>query len=117
MRERLDLGGVAIACDVDGLALFRENNRNVEILRGQAGDTDARCLDGQNFRDLLVGEATLELLADLAHKAHVDLVVDEAVDLEHVALKNLALFEYLFLQKLHLFCPFARKIKLLFLFC
>ena len=55
-----------------------------EVHGGQTGDADPGRFDGENLGDPRVLVETVEFLAESRDKRHVDLVVEEAVYLQHV---------------------------------
>ena len=102
MGERLDLGGVHLAIEVDRLGLLREHDGRVaEMARDQTCDADARRLDCE---DLVYGrtcEQPGELCAHLVDQVDIDLVVEEAIDLQHAFRLDDAITLDAFFQKLH----------------
>src|SRR5947209_5383963 len=78
----------------DGAHLAREDDRNVERDTGLQRGRNAADFGGQNLVRFEACEATRELLADSLHEAGVDLVVKERVNLQDVALQNLAVPQY-----------------------
>ena len=80
MRDVLVVG--AVGC----LALLGEDHRHVIQVTEQSSDGDAACLDGEYSIHFHTLESTLELVGHLAHDVDVDLVVEETVNLEDVAL-------------------------------
>ena len=113
----LDLGAVLLAVEVLGLGLAGEHHRRVvEVGSGHAGDADAGRLDGQDLVDLLALKKAGPLGAHLVVKRDVALVVEEAVDLQDVALTNDAILANAVLELLHaevllsgLWCAILKK--------
>ena len=81
MGEALDLRGVDVVRDIDGLVLLGKYHGNVEFLRDDTRDSDAAGFDGDDLGDLFALIQALELLRKLRDKIDVDLVIDKAVDL------------------------------------
>ena len=92
--------------DVFGAALFGEHHRHAELLRGHAGDADARRLNGQNLVDPRSGEQPRPLPPHGRKQLHVHLVVEKAVHLEHLCVLHNAVPAYALLQLPHSPLPF-----------
>ena len=98
----MDGGGVDLAVDVLALGLLGEDDRHVEMTRRHAGNGDAGRFNRQDLVDAVVLEDAVKFLADLIQQIDVELVVQEAIDLQHIAGTNLTLLHNTFLQKFHL---------------
>jgi hypothetical protein len=72
--------------------------RYPEVDGGQAGNPDAGRLDGQDLVDGPILEQFIEFLPQLADEGDIDLVVQEAVHLQHVAAFDSPVRQDLFLQ-------------------
>ena len=64
MGERFYFCGINIAGDIFGLCFLCKHNRNIKNFSHNTGNSDSRCLDGQDFRDLLSRKTTLKLFSD-----------------------------------------------------
>ena len=93
MGEGGDLRGQDFTVDVARLCFLGEYHRNTKMLRGDACDSDAGSLDGQDFGDAAVTEAAEELLAQFIDQRNVHLMIEESVDLEHIAVLDAAAFQ------------------------
>ena len=101
VREALDAGAIHGAVEVDALALLREHHGGAEDLADDRGDADAGGLDGEDLVDGLVGEVALPFARHLDEELDVHLMVEERVDLQHVAVLHHAVLADAILQKLH----------------
>ena len=81
MGEGLHLGGVHLPGDVLGFILLGKEHGNAKLLGHHTGNANARGLDGEDFRHVVVGKQPCPLLAHLRKESHVHLVVEEAVHL------------------------------------
>ena len=99
--EGFDLGREHLAVDVDGLRLLREQYRHAEDAAGGCGDSDAGGLDGQDLGDGDIGKVMLPLKCHRVQKLHIDLVVQERIDLEDIAFLDGSILEDALFQKLH----------------
>ena len=98
----VDLGAVLAAVQVDRLGLAREDHGHVaKLLGGDAGEADAGGLDGQDLVDGLAVEQSAPLLGHVRVQLDVAAVVEEAVDLEHIALTDDSLTRDALLEFLH----------------
>ena len=83
---------VLLAIKVDGLRLAREDHGGVVEARGcDAGNANARGLDGQNLVDRPAGKAPRPLVTHVRVQRDIALVIEKAVHLEHIALADDAL--------------------------
>ena len=101
MGEGLDLGREHLAVDVDGLRLLREQDGHAEDDAGGCCDSDAGSLDCQDLVDGSIGEIVLPLERHLVQELHIDLVVQERIDLEDIAFLDGSILEDALFQKLH----------------
>ena len=89
--------------------LFGKDHRHMEKLRRDAGDTDARGLDGEDLVHTLVLEQAVKLLPQLADEAGIQLLVEEGTHLQHVAVLDDTVLTDAILHQLHKkilpFCP------------
>ena len=102
MGEGVDLGGIDGAVHIAGLVLLGEDHRNAELHRRRGCDGNAAGLNGKHLRHAAAGEEPGDLLAHLAQERGVDLLVEEAPDLQNAAGQDLALGKNLLLHTLHL---------------
>ena len=92
---------------VDGLVnesrllLAREDERHVERKRRHDADGDARGLDSQDAVDARILEEARELLAHRLREFRVNLVIEERVDLEHIARQHDAVLLDSLFQQFH----------------
>lgn len=92
--EGFDARVVEVAVEVEAFAFLCENDgRVIEMLGGDGCDADAGCFDGEDFVNGRAGKTARKFSADLVHKGDVDLVIEEAVDFEHVARLDGAVFQ------------------------
>ena len=92
----INLRKINVLIHIAAAALLRENNRHVKIHCCNAGNTNARSLNGQNLVDRTVCKLALQLLAQLSNKRHINLMVQKAVDLEDVAAFDNTIFKNFF---------------------
>ena len=97
VRKGLDLCDVNVAIDVDALRFLRKNDRYAEMTCDDAGNTDAGGLDRHDLVDVFIRKAALELLAHPVEQLDIHLMIEKAVNLEHVALLDHAVFYDAFL--------------------
>ena len=97
VRKGLDLCDVNVAIDVDALRFLRKNDRYAEMTCDDAGNADAGGLDRHDLVDVFIRKAALELLAHLVEQLDIHLMIEKAVNLEHVALLDHAVFYDAFL--------------------
>ena len=81
---------------VGRIALFRRGQA-----RGDAGDTDAACLDGQNLIDLGACKKTRPFGSHVVEQLDIALMVQKCIDLEDVSLFNDAVAANTILKLLH----------------
>ena len=71
------------------------------MARGDAGDTDAACLDGQNLIDLGACKKTRPFGSHVVEQLDIALMVQKCIDLEDVSLFNDAVAANTILKLLH----------------
>ena len=82
----MNLGAVLLAVEVDGERLLGEDDGHVAEVAGHAAcDADAGGLDGEDLVDGLACEVLGPGGAHVVEELHVALVVEEGVNLQHVA--------------------------------
>ena len=92
--EGFDARVAEVAVEVEAFAFLCENDgRVIEMLGADGCDADAGCFDGEDFVNGRAGKTAGKFGADLVHKGDVDLVIEEAVDFEHVARLDGAVFQ------------------------
>ena len=97
----MDHRGVDVAVDVFALGLFGKDHRHPEMARRHAGDGDARRLDGDDLVDAVAAEDAVELGADGVQQLHIQLMIQKAVHLQHIAGPDLTLAQDALLQQFH----------------
>ena len=75
MGERFYFCGINISGDIFGLCFLCKHNRNIKNFSYNTGNSDSRCLDGQDFRDLLSRKTTLKLFSDFPEQIDVHLMI------------------------------------------
>ena len=90
MRERICLRHVLLICAVDRLTLLGKNDGNVIQMAEHRGDGDATGLDCQHLVHLYAFETAFQLVSNLTDNADVDLMIQEAIDLQDVSRKDLS---------------------------
>ena len=74
--------GVEAAVQIFAFGLFGKHHRHIaEILCRNAGNGNAAGLDGQDLIDACIRKNTGKFLADLLHKANIQLVIQKGVHL------------------------------------
>ena len=92
---------------VDGLVnesrllLAREDERHVERKRRHDANGDARGLDSQDAVEARILEEARELLAHRLREFRVNLMIEERVDLEHIARQHDAVLLDSLFQQFH----------------
>ena len=101
VRVRAHDRGVGRSVQVFRLCFFREDDRNVKILRRDARDPDAGGFDRQDFRDRQMAEDAVEFPADFIQKFDVDLVIEIAVYFEDISRTDTSVAKNPFFQCVH----------------
>ena len=81
--------------------LFREDERDVHGNAGRCCERDPAGFDGQDLGHLVICEESGDLVADLLHELRVDLLVQEASDLQDPSGQYRALLQDHFFHPLH----------------
>ena len=101
MGVAFHLGCPDIAGNVLGLALFGKNKRTPELLRCNTSDAYAGCLNGKN----LIYAATLikaqPFPGHFLKQRDVHLMIEKAVNLQHIVRLYDSVFQNAFFQKIH----------------
>ena len=95
-RRRINIGG-----DILAQGFLGEDNRNMKILRSDAGNSYAGCLDRKDLVHSAVLKKSVKFLADLINQLYVYLVVKKTVNFQNIARKYLSVFKNSFFKKLH----------------
>ena len=87
--------------NVDTLGLLRKYHWYAETSCNNAGNPNAGCFNGQNLGDPASFKPPEKFLSQLTDKLHVNLVIDKAVNLEHIARQNSAIRNDTVFQQFH----------------
>ena len=99
--EGLDLGLVVVVVQIDAHGLFGKHHRHVELTGHNGGNADAAGLDGEHLVDGLARKQALPLPGHLAEQRDIHLMVDKAVNLEHIPFAHNAVCADTIFQHLH----------------
>ena len=99
--KRVDGGGEHVPVNIFAFCFFGKHDRHAEMPRRHAGDGDAGGFDREDLVDAGPVKNAAELRPDRIQKFHIQLVVQKAVHLEHVAGPDLALLPDTLFQQLH----------------
>ena len=80
----MDDGVVDLIGDVAGTGFFGKYHRHLKVQTGDDGNTDPAGFDCQDLVDGRSFKQTFELFSHFVEKRDVHLVIQEAVDLQHV---------------------------------
>ena len=100
--ERVCLRDVFVVSAIGRLALLGEHHRHVINVAQHGGNGYAACLDGQHFVDSDTTKTTFQLIGYLAHNVDVNLMIEEVVNLQYVALLDITIRQDFFFKKVHL---------------
>ena len=77
----INLSKIHILIHIATASFFSKNYGNLKKHGSNAGNANARSLDGEDFVDGTVGELALKLLTQLCNKGHINLVIQKAIHL------------------------------------
>ena len=81
--------------------IFFFATRKAPILRSDAGNSNAGCLNRKDLVHSAVLKKSIKLLADLIYQLYVYLVVKKTVNFQNITRKYLSVFKNSFFKKLH----------------
>ena len=97
------LCGENVSGNIFGLIFLCKNDRNIKILRCDAGNADTGGFDGQDLVDAGIRETAVKLFADFFKQVDIHLMIQKAVYFEDISFFNDSVFANSFFQKLHSF--------------
>ena len=99
-------GSVHIAINVFAFGLFCKHHGHIKVAGRHAGNCNARCLNRQDLVYSVILKNAVKLLADFIQQVNIQLVVQKAVNFQHIARADLPIAQNAVFQKLHLKYPF-----------
>ena len=109
MGVGMDGSAVNIPVHIAALVLLGKDHRHAHRHARRHRNGDARGLDGQNLRYPGVCEKLPDFLSDLCQQNRVNLLVQEAADLQNLPGEHLALRQNFLLHQTHTLYPFLKK--------
>ena len=100
-------GSVHIAINVFAFGLFGKHHGHIKVAGRHAGNRNAGCLNSQDLVYSVILKNAVKLLADFIQQVNIQLVVQKAVNFQHIARADLPIAQNAVFQKLHLKIPLS----------
>ena len=94
MCEGFYLGTVHFTIKIQTLGFFGKNDRYIKILCGNTGNTDAGCLNSEDFSNRTICETSFKLFADLVDESNIHLMIQKTVYLQNISWFYDSIFQY-----------------------